>query len=308
MIFEKNIRYPCLIVIKPGMTIFGHAELSRDGSNYVHNTTVLDSLTNAVYGSLLIILIPIGLGFNCLVYAKNHMSSRTPSSVIYRCLAFFDLLICVFRGGQQVVTLLSPTQEPFYSHEVPSNWRLTVAVVTLCSGICLNTVIMLLTMVRFFTLVFPFDARIRADQITVFVLCYIGLTCVVSTGVGVHYFLHKCVYWSTVTQWIVPCASETTQYVIDVIIPLACTSLTTIFSLMTVAYLVVTSGGAHWRSSMTVLLMSLGMILWNVMLFVTSSLLPIDYEGMSVYLEEGEYWVYYYYYLVSMKRLEFSCG
>lgn len=283
------------------MTIFGDTSVVLDHVTYTHNKTVWDNAANYTYGSLLIILIPLGVIFNYLVYMKNHIHSGTPSSVIYRCLAVSDLLVCTCRGLQQTTTLFSTTQQPFYDNTTPSVLTRVIALVTMTSGICMMTVITLLSMMRLLSLVMPFWARANSTKIKYFVITYILITLAVSIGISVQYLFRDKVYYSSVTQWVVPFTGETAQYIIDVIIPVVCMSLTSLSCFLTMGYLIKTGTSARRRSSITILLMSTGVILWNLMLFValTPEGLPIDHDGMLIFLKKGQYEMYYVYYMMT---------
>lgn len=282
------------------MGIFGHTNLTLDQSTYLHSTSSQDQVTNYTLGLLLLLLLPLGVLCNLLVYFKNHLTSGTPSSWIYRCLAVVDGLCCVVRGGQQVGQLLSPGVVLFYDNTQQSVTVRVIAVVTIVCGICMNTVIAMLCILRLVTIVRPFWARSHTSHITTFCLTYISITSTFSTGVAIHYVFQPCSYFCSVTQWIVPCEMEVTQYIIDILIPLACTSITSLSCLLTIAYLLRSSSSVRRRSSVTVLYMSAGVILWNAMLFGTanSKVLPIDKANMVKYIGQA-YEVYYIYYLVT---------
>ena len=232
---------------------------------------------------------------------KNKIHSGTPSSVIYRCLAVSDLLVCTCRGLQQTSTLFPPTQQPFYDNTTPSVLTRVIALVTMTSGICMMTAITLLSMMRLLSLVMPFWARANSTKIKYFVIAYILITLAVSTGISVQYLFRDKVYYSSVTQWVVPFTGETAQFIIDVIIPMVCMSLTSLSSLLTMGYLIKTGTSARRRSSVTILLMSAGVVLWNLMLFValTPKGLPIDHDGMLIFLKKEQYEMYYVYYMMT---------
>ena len=171
----------------------------------------------------------------------------------------------------------------------------------MASGIIMMTVITLLSLMRLLSLVLPFWARANSTKLKYFVSAYILLTLGVSLGIAVHYLFRDKVYFSSVTQWVVPFKGEKSQFVIDVIIPIVCMSLTSLSSVLTVGYLIKTGTSTRRRGSITILLMSAGVILWNLMLFValTPKGLPIDHDSMPVFLEEGRYEMYYVYYLIT---------
>ena len=282
------------------MTIFGDTTITINNITYTHNQTTWDTATNYIFGALLLLLIPLGVVFNMLLYIKNHIHSGTPSSVIYRCLAVSDFLVCTFRGVQQTVALFSPTQQRFYDNTTPSVITKVIALITMLSGICMMVVITLLSVLRLLSLVFPFWVRANTTQVKYFVISYIFVTVGVSTGIAAEYLFREHVYFASVTQWVVPFQGETAQYVIDVIIPIVCMSLTSLSSVLTIAYLVKTGTSARRKSSITILLMSTGLILWNLMLFVALSpkCLPIDHDSMPVFVN-NKYEVYYVYYLIT---------
>ena len=282
------------------MTIFGDTTITINNITYIHNKTTWDAATNYTFGSLLLLLIPLGIVFNTLLYIKNHIHSGTPSSVIYRCLAVSDFLVCTFRGVQQTVALFSPTQQRFYDNTTPSVITKVIALITMLSGICMMVVITLLSVIRLLSLVFPFWVRANTSKVKYFVISYIFVTVGVSTGIAAEYLFRERVYFASVTQWVIPFQGETAQYVIDVIIPIVCMSLTSLSSVLTIAYLVKTGTSARRRSSITILLMSTGLILWNLMLFVALSpkCLPIDHDSMPIFVNT-KYEVYYVYYLIT---------
>jgi len=117
----------------------------------------------------------------------------------------------------------------------------------------------------------------------------------------VQYLFRDKVYYSSVTQWVVPFTGETAQFIIDVIIPVVCMSLTSLSSLLTMGYLIKIGTSARRRSSVTILLMSAGVILWNLMLSValTPKGLPIDHDGMLIFLKKEQYEMYYVYYMMT---------
>ena len=297
------IKYVSSIILHfalPVMTIFGDTSVTLANLTYTHTKTVWDDAANYTYGSLLVILIPIGVIFNSLVYKFYHTRSETPSSVIYRCLAVSDLLVCTCRGLQQANTLFSANQQPFFDNKTPSVLTRIIAFVTMTSGVCMMTEITLLSLLRLLALVQPIWAFVNSTRIKCFVTAYILVTFGVSTGISVQYLFRDKVYYSSVTQWIVPCKGEKLQFIIDVIIPVVCMSLTSLSSIFTVGYLIKT-GTSSRRSSITILLMSAGVILWNIMLFVafTPQVLPIDRDDMLIFLKKEQYEMYYVYYLVT---------
>lgn len=283
------------------MTIFGTTSVVIGNATYTHKGTVWDDVTNYTLGAILIALLPCGILFNGLVYLKNHLHPGTPSSLIYRCLAISDFLACTVRGVQQIVALVSPTQLLFYDTSTPTTMTQVVALVTMMSGISMMTVVTLLSGMRLLSLTAPFWAREHSTKLKWFVIVYILTTLGASTWIAVPYIFSKNVYFSSVTQWIVPFQAETSQFLIDVIIPVVSMTITSISSLLTVVYLVRSGATARRRSSITILLMSAGLIGWNLMLFVALSPkgLPIGYVDMAVYLEKGQYEMYYLYYLIT---------
>ena len=281
------------------MTIFGNTSLEFDGKHLIHERTKGDAAANYIFGIVLIIIIPPGLILNLLVYIKNHLNPQTPASVMYRCLAVVDFLVCSIRGLQQVVALLSPVQQEFYDDSNPNILTKIIAVITLSSGVCMMTTVTLLSCIRLVYLACPFLSRQYTDEIKYVVIATVSGTAIVSLTIAIHYISHKNVYWMSVTQWIVPRHNERAKIIIDLIIPLVSMTITTIASIVTITYLVYTGDRTRRRGSLTVLLMSSALILWNVMLFGTAPLLPLTKDKMPKFLEEGKYEVYYIYYMVT---------
>ena len=278
------------------MTIFGNTSLKINNVSYVHSSTVQDVASNYIFGILLIVIIPPGAVFNILVYLKNHRDSKSPSSIIYRCLAVSDFLVCTIRGLQQVAALLSPDQQLFYDKRSPSILTRIIAVITMASGICMMTVITLLATLRFISLVCPFWTRSHTSAIIRFSLLYIFLTVATSLGITIEYIAHPCAYFASVTQWVVPCKGEKSQLIVDIIFPIVSMLLTTLSSVMTAGFLLKTRISV--RSSVTILLMSGGVILWVAMLLGVANILPISYSAMPLFLEKNQYEMYYVYYLI----------
>ena len=274
------------------MTIFGDTTITINNITYTHNQTTWDTATNYIFSALLLLLIPLGVLFNMVLFIENHIHSCIPSSVIYRCLAVSDFLVCTFRVVQQHVALFSPTQQRFYDNTTPSIITKVIALITMLSGICMMVVITLLSVIRLLSLVFPFWVRANTNKLQCFVTLGICGSLFLPAGIPPLLLLSG--------PWVVPFQGETAQYVIDVIIPIVCMSLTSLSSVLTIAYLVKTGTSARRKSSITILLMSTGLILWNLMLFVALSpkCLPFDHDSMPVFVN-NKYEVYPVYYLIT---------
>ena len=121
-------------------------------------------------------------------------------------------------------------------------------------------------------------------------------------GLNLNYFGYfgGDLYWISVVQRLVNTNSVDISKVLNIYIPCSGLVLVVVTSTATVVCLVRSDDrSAHIKSSITVILMNLGLIFYLILLLVVTFIkLPFGHDSMLEYLQSGRYEVYYFYYFV----------
>ncbi|XP_063685076.1 uncharacterized protein LOC134819200 [Bolinopsis microptera] len=287
------------------MGVFGTVIVnSTNGTVFGHKGTLQDEVMNYSFGVCLVLLMPVGITCNLLVFRYNTVSSdsKTLSALFYRFLSALDLMICCFRTHHQIYALLRPEHETRFYVTTPISLPLRlVSLLILNYTMLVMEVVSLLGLVRFIAVGFPLLYRHYTAYVKlVFTALLVSLTLII-LGLNLDYFGYfgAGVYWINVIQWVVSSEDSAIISTLNLYIPGTGLILAALTSTATVFCLVRSDDrAAHSRGSVTVMLMNLGLIIYLVLLFSATQYLPFGKDTMLKYLKTGQYEVYYFYYFV----------
>ena len=208
--------------------------------------------------------------------------------------------MCLLKCPQQLHALLKPELSPLFRDNV-SLFQRFLSVFTVSETLIMGALISLLAVTRFLFLTLPMWSYLNKEKIKRAVLLYLLIVHIVPTAVSIKHQLAE-VYWFGPCQWAMPQRDSSLMLLINLFFYLNLGTGVS-FSLLTAAWIILRSRreerGATVQSSVTIILMNAGLILYLSLWLVLDNDLPQTPQGHMGRYIETKYYVYYFYYMIS---------